>query len=90
MDETKLNPYRSPDPALDAVESPHPPQTYPPLGLILIAAVLILGLALGLVSIVVQPISFWTMPRFGWIGLILGANPLIFVFALFNHWTFCI
>ena len=79
MDETKLNPYRSPDPGLDAVKSPHPPQTYPPFGLILIAAVLVLGLALGLVSLVVQPISFWAMPRFGWIGLILCANPLIFV-----------
>ncbi|MFN7733298.1 MAG: hypothetical protein ACK5OB_15485, partial [Pirellula sp.] len=93
MDETKLNPYQSPDPGLDAVESPHPPQTYPPFGLLLIAAVLILGIALGLVSLVVQPLSFWTMPRFGWVGLIMCANPLIFVFACMRapskvaYWT---
>lgn len=79
MDETNLNPYHPPDPPIDAVESQRAARAYPPLGLMIIACLLSSGLVLGVLATFVQPLSFWAMPRFGWIGLILCANPLIFV-----------
>lgn len=93
MNKTQENPYRSPDPALDAMDSRPKAKATPPFGLLIIAIVLTFGVVMGLVSIVFQPISFWTMPRFGWVGLITCANPLIFVFACMRapskvaYWT---
>lgn len=93
MDETTLNPYQPPSPDLTAVSELGRTSSSAPLGLVCIAAILIVGVLVGMAAVVYQPLSLWTMPRFGWIGLILCANPLIFVYPCWRmptkvgYWT---
>jgi hypothetical protein len=43
-----------------------------------VAAILVIAACVGLTQ-GNQPVSSFTMPRFGWIGLVLCLNPLIFL-----------
>ncbi len=45
----------------------------------LISAILILAVLVGVLSLFIPAIRSATMPRFGWIGLLLCLNPLIFL-----------
>jgi hypothetical protein len=78
-----MNPYETPatfDSKLAAGES-----AQRRFGPGLIAALLIVAVLTGFLSQVVPSVRAITMPRFGWIGLVLCLNPLIFL--LLWLWT---
>ena len=54
-----------------------------PFGPLIIATFLVLAVLVGMLSIVVPSIRTATMPRFGWVGLIICLNPLIFLLPWF-------
>jgi hypothetical protein len=56
-----------------------------PLGMWLLTGVMTLAFILGIVSIFIPGLNAWTIPRFGWIGLMLCANPLIFMVPTLRH-----
>jgi len=56
-----------------------------PLGMWLLTGVMTLAFVLGIVSIFIPGINALTIPRFGWIGLMLCANPLIFMVPTLRH-----
>jgi hypothetical protein len=72
-----LNPYRSTVATQHTVaEAGHPRHD---TGVIVISAVLILASIIAILSLFVPAINEFVMPRFGWSGLILCLNPLIFL-----------
>ena len=54
------------------------------IGPFFVALLFISAALLGVASIFIPTIRAATMPRFGWIGLILCLNPLIFLLAWFR------
>ncbi|MEI8211225.1 MAG: hypothetical protein WCI02_03700 [Planctomycetota bacterium] len=56
-----------------------------PLGMWLLTGVMTLAFILGIASMFIPWLNAWTIPRFGWIGLILCANPLIFLVISVRH-----
>ena len=58
-----------------------------PIGPFLVAFLFIAAALLGGFSIFIPSIRAATMPRFGWIGLILCLNPLIFLLPWFRRPT---
>lgn len=48
-------------------------------GPVLIAAILVLAVCLGILAQLVPSVRAFAMPRFGWVGLILCLNPLMFL-----------
>lgn len=76
---TSPNPYQTPaNSSATATVSTFGPSKFVP---VTIALALALAALLGLLSAVVPAIGEFTNPRFGWIGLILCLNPLIFLLA---------
>ncbi len=51
---------------------------------LLISAILILAVLVGVLSLFIPAIRTATMPRFGWIGLVICLNPLIFLAIWFK------
>lgn len=73
------NPYQTPSNTSDKVAlSNFGPSKFVPVA---IALTLALAAIIGVLSTVVPAIGEFTNPRFGWIGLILCLNPLIFLLA---------
>jgi hypothetical protein len=72
-----MNPYQSPTTFTPQarVGNCAPPRVGPGL----IAAILVFAVLVGFLAQVVPLVRTITMPRFGWIGLILCLNPLIFL-----------
>jgi hypothetical protein len=81
-----MNPYESKpvSPMSDRPPNPAPSQ---PIGPILVAFLYIAAGLIGILSIFVPAVRAATMPRFGWIGLILCFNPLIFLLPWFRNPT---
>ncbi len=71
-----MNPYESPQKA-DAL----PSQSSRGLdrGVLAIATFMFAGCLLSIIGLIVPAVSALLMPRFGWVGLFLSANVLIFV-----------
>ncbi len=80
-----MNPYETPA----ALSSPPVlPKPVPHrVGPVIMALVLILAVLVGWVSQFVPAVRTVTMPRFGWIGLILCLNPLIFLIPVLRNPT---
>jgi predicted transporter len=73
------NPYQTPaNSSATAAVSTFGPSKFVPVA---IALALALAAMIGVLSTVVPTIGEFTNPRFGWIGLILCLNPLIFLLA---------
>jgi MFS family permease len=74
-----MNPYEMPPansaPWIDGGAAP------PRVGPAIVTAVLVLAALVGFLSLFVPSIRSATLPRFGWIGLILSIDPLIFLFS---------
>ena len=79
--DTLMNPYETPaamSPQMDVRSC-----VQRPVGPLFIAAILVLAVLVGLLSLVVPSIRTATMPRFGWVGLIICLNPLMFLLPWF-------
>ena len=76
-----MNPYEAPHTTLHAVGRGNSRSW--PIGPFLIALLLVLAVGLGGISTFIPFLRAFTMPRFGWVGLILCANPLIFLVPWF-------
>lgn len=73
------NPFQSPK---DSNEPPSKDDSSPsPWVPRLITATFVFAVLVGLLSLVVPVVGSFINPRFGWIGLILCMNPLIFLFS---------
>ena len=73
-----MNPYKAPSTQLLTTDPPTRP-----IGLNLIALVLVLAALVGITSAYIPSLRAVTMPRFGWVGLISFLNPLIFLLPWF-------
>ena len=78
-----MNPYE-PTPVTGISDRPLSPRRSQQIGPFLVALLFIAAALLGVASIFIPPIQAATMPRFGWIGLILCLNPLIFLLPWFR------
>ena len=72
------NPYQTPEESVSHL--PIPNRENPRFVPAMVAALMIACASTGLLSIIFPSIGTFTNPRFGWIGLILCLNPLIFLF----------
>ena len=81
-----MNPYE-PTPVTGISDRPLSPRRSQQIGPFLVALLFIAGSLLGVASIFIPSIRAATMPRFGWIGLILCLNPLIFLLPWFRRPT---
>jgi hypothetical protein len=79
--DTPMNPYEATAATSHQLDVRRPLQR--PVGPLVIAALLILAVLVGFLSSVVPAIGTVTMPRFGWIGLVICLNPLIFLMPWF-------
>lgn len=81
-----MNPYAAPQTRSDppASRGSGLPESFSPL---VIAIYLVIASSVGVVAPFVPSLSALTMPRFGWIGLILCMNPLIFLLPWFRTGT---
>lgn len=71
------NPYQTPEESVSHL--PIPNRDNPRFVPAMVAALMIAAASTGLLSIIFPSIGLFTNPRFGWIGLILCLNPLIFL-----------
>ncbi|TWT79673.1 hypothetical protein CA13_10790 [Planctomycetes bacterium CA13] len=71
-----MNPYESPQQA-DALPSPSSRRL--DRGVLAIALFMFAGCLISIIGLMIPAVSALVMPRFGWIGLFLGANVLIFI-----------
>jgi phosphate/sulfate permease len=71
-----MNPYESPQKA-DTLTSPSSRRL--DRGVLAIATFMFAGCLLSIIGVVVPAVNALLMPRFGWIGLFLSVNVLIFV-----------
>jgi hypothetical protein len=55
------------------------------MGVVLITVMLAIASVVGLFATFIPPVRAFTMPRFGWIGLIVCLNPLIFLVPWFRN-----
>ncbi len=81
-----MNPYES-TPVTGISDSQLSPIRSQQIGPFLVALLFIAAALVGVASIFVPSIRAATMPRFGWIGLILCLNPLIFLLPWFRRPT---
>jgi hypothetical protein len=75
------NPYESPTAMTPRLSQRR--RARKPVGPFIIAALLVMAVLVGFVSLVVPSVRVATMPRFGWSGLTLCINPLIFLLPWF-------
>ena len=81
-----MNPYESTS-ETPIGNSPPASKLSRPIGSFLIAILFIAAAILGFSSIFIPSVRAATMPRFGWVGLILCLNPLIFLLPWFRRPT---
>jgi len=81
--ESNMNPYESPRTQELSVRTV---QRLDP-GVALIAFLLICGCLASAIGVVYPTVNNYLMPRFGWVGLLLGMNPLIFLASTIKNPT---
>ncbi len=81
-----MNPYESP-PETQIGNGLSASKLSQPIGPFFVAVLFIAASLLGFSSIFIPSVRAATMPRFGWIGLILCLNPLIFLLPWFRRPT---
>ena len=72
----RMNPYESPE---QAIALPSPSSRRLDRGVLAIALFMFAGCLLSVIGLIVPTVSGLLMPRFGWVGLFLSANVLMFV-----------
>lgn len=77
-----MNPYESPRTKPERSEEGGRPARDP--GVLVIMALLVVAAAGGMIALFVPVLNAFAMPRFGWGGLVLCLNPLIFLFIWYK------
>jgi hypothetical protein len=75
-----MNPYKAPSTQLFDVGQDSRSRSIGPL---FIAILLVVAVIVGFISTFIPSVRAVTMPRFGWVGLVLCLNPLIFLLPWF-------